>query len=84
MRKQVLEIPTTIEAIMDSREFALGVIDGRAGRGHRSAYATWDGNQQWDYEHGRQWAALAPRSVVLKRNGKLTAEAKRWFTADIL
>jgi len=69
---------------MGTREFALGVIDGRARRGHRSDYATWDTNRQWNYERGRAWAALAPRSVVLKRNGEITAEAKRWFTDDIL
>jgi hypothetical protein len=62
----------------------LGVIDGRAGRDHRSAYATWGSNEQWNYERGRQWAVLAPRSVALKRSGKLTAEAKHWFTDDIL
>jgi len=84
MGKQVPTFPTTIEKIMGTREFVLGVIDGRAGRPHRSAYATWGTDQQWNYERGRAWAALAPRSVALKRNGELTAEAKRWFTADIL
>jgi len=84
MRRQVPTSPTTIEEIMNSREFALGVIDFRAGRPHRSDYATWGGNRQWNYERGRQWAALAPRTVPVKRDGKLTAEAKRWFTHDIL
>jgi hypothetical protein len=84
MRKQVPEKPTTVATIMNSREFTLGVIDGRAGRGYRTAYATWGGNQQWNYERGRQWAAQAPRSVTLKRDGKLTAEARRWFTDEIL
>jgi len=62
---------------MATREFALGVIDGRAGRGHRSDYATWGVDEQWNYERGRQWAALVPRAVALKRNGEITAEAKR-------
>jgi hypothetical protein len=83
MPKQVPTSPTTIEKIMNTREFALGVIDGRAGRGHRSAYATWGIDEQWNYERGRQWATLAPRSLALKRNGEITAEAKRWFTDDI-
>jgi len=84
MIQQVPTSPTTIEEIMDTREFLLGTIDYRAGRPHRSDYTRWNGNQQWNYERGRQWAALAPRSVALKRNGKLTAEAMRWFTRDIL
>jgi hypothetical protein len=84
MGAQVPTFPTTIDAIMSTREFVLGVIDGRAGRGHRSDYATWDTDRQWNYERGRTWAAVAPRSVVLKRNGEITAEAKRWFTDDIL
>ena len=41
MREQVPTSLTTIDAIMNTREFALGVTDGRAGRGYRSAYATW-------------------------------------------
>src|SRR5262249_19931981 len=84
MGAQVPTFPTTIEEIMGTPEFVLGVIDGRAGRAHRSAYATWETNKQWNYERGRAWAALPPRSVVLKRNGEITVEAKRWFTADIL
>src|SRR6516164_3223430 len=77
MPQQVPTSPTTVEAIMATREFALGVIDGRAGRGHRSDYATWGVDEQWNYERGRQWAALVPRAVALKRNGEITAEAKR-------
>jgi len=81
---QVPTRPTTLEKIMSSPEFALGAIDARAGRGYRNAYATWSGNRQWDYERGRQWAAQAPRAVALKRNGKVTAEARRWFGDEIL
>jgi hypothetical protein len=84
MRKQVPEIPTTIDRIMRTREFELGVIDARAERGYRTAYAVWDIDRQWAYERGRAWGVLAPRSVALKRNGRLTTEAKRWFTAEIL
>ena len=72
MREQVPTSLTTIEAIMNTREFALGVIDGRAGRGYRRAYATWDIDRQWNYERGRAWAALAPRSMALKHASTLT------------
>jgi hypothetical protein len=82
--KQVATFPTTIEAIMSSPHFVLGVADQRAGRGYRSAYATWDIDGQWNYERGRAWAVSAPRSVELHRNGKLNPAAIRWFHEDIL
>jgi hypothetical protein len=82
--KQVATYPTTILAIMSSLHFALGVADRRAGRGYRSAYATWDINDQWNYERGRAWAGLAPRHIALKRDGKVTREAMRYFSRDII
>jgi hypothetical protein len=82
--KQVATFPTTVEEIMASPHFTLGVADQRAGRGYRSAYATWGGDEQWNYERGRCWAVLAPRSVELRRNGKLNPAAIRWFHEDIL
>jgi hypothetical protein len=82
--KQVATFPTTVEEIMASPYFALGAADQRAGRGYRSAYATWKINDQWDYERGRAWAVLAPRSVELRCDGKLNPTAIRWFRKDIL
>jgi hypothetical protein len=82
--KQVATSATTVAAIMSSSHFALGVADRRAGRGYRSAYATWDADGQWNYERGRSWAVLAPRSVELRRNGKLNPAATIWFHKDIL
>ena len=82
--KQVATSSTTVEAIMSSPHFALGVADRRAGCGYRSAYATWDIDGQWNYERGRAWAVSAPRSVELRRNGKLSPAAIRWFHKDIL
>jgi hypothetical protein len=76
------QVPTelvSIEEIMGSSQFALGAADVRAGRGYRAAYTSWDTNDQWNYERGRQWAAGTPRSVALKRNGKLTSAAMDWF-----
>jgi hypothetical protein len=84
MGEQVATFPTTIRAIMSSSHFALGVADKRAGRGYRDAYATWDIDGQWNYERGRAWAVLAPRSVELRRNGKLNPAAIRWFHGAIL
>jgi hypothetical protein len=78
---QVPTRPVSIEEIMSSAEFALGVADARAGRPYRTSYQAWPTNAQWFYERGRQWAQQAPRTVALKRNGKLTTEAVRWYTS---
>jgi hypothetical protein len=82
MRKKVEQICTvdvTIIEIMSSPQFALGVADARSGRLYRAGYGTWHTNGQWNYERGRQWARLAPASCALKRDGKITPEAVRWF-----
>jgi hypothetical protein len=82
------QIPTrrvTIFEIVSAPEFALGVADARGGRPYRSGYDRWtDTNARWNYERGRQWARLTPRTVVLKRGGKVTAEAMCWYQKDIL
>jgi hypothetical protein len=70
-REQASTTPTTIEAIMRSPYFAFGVNDARAGRPFRADYEKWDGNDQWNYERGRQWAMRPPRHVALKRRGEL-------------
>jgi hypothetical protein len=76
---------TTIEEIMSSHSFALGVADVRAGRPVHRDYDKWHTNDQWNYERGRCWARLTPRHIQLKRNGKITREAIRYFsTRDIL
>jgi hypothetical protein len=76
---QVATHPTTIPAIMMTVTFALGVSDVRSGRGFRADFDLWKGNDQWAYERGRTWGLLAPRSVPLKRNGEITAEAVSWY-----
>ena len=81
---QVPTSDTTIEEVMSSPYFALGVADQRAGRGYRSAYTTWKGNDQWNYDRGRVWAVLAPRSVALTRDGKLNPAAIVYFHRDII
>ena len=81
------QIPThavTLEEIMSEPAFALGAADVRAGRGFHPDYASWDDDLQWSYERGRQWARLAPPSVALKRDGRITREAEAWYMkADI-
>jgi 5S rRNA maturation endonuclease (ribonuclease M5) len=75
---------TTIEEIMSRPTFALGVADARAGRLYHPDYDLWDTDGQWDYERGRQWAALAPQDIPLKRGGKITAEAIGFFQQEII
>jgi hypothetical protein len=73
---QIPTRPVTVLEIMSAPEFALGVADARAGRPYRPSYDAWSNtNMKWNYERGRQWGRLAPRTVVLKRGGKVTAEA---------
>jgi hypothetical protein len=83
MKEQVRTITVSALKIMSTREFALGVEDGRddegRGCGYPAEYDDWDVNGQWNYERGRQWALQAPSTVALTRNGRVTAEALRWF-----
>jgi hypothetical protein len=72
---------TTVEQVMSSRTFALGVADARAGR---SMHMDYDTNDQWSYERGRCWARLASRHLTLKRDGKVTREAIRYFSRDVI
>ena len=72
--------PCSVGWIMASREFALGVADVRAGRPPHPDYDRWGNcNQRWNYERGRAWGLLVPKAVPLKRAGKVTDEALRWY-----
>jgi hypothetical protein len=84
MRDQVRTRQTTVFDVMAQAAFALGVADARAGKPFRPDYETWKGGKQWSYERGRQWAQLAPRTVVLKRGGRITSEAVHWFLDGVL
>ena len=43
------------------------------------AFDKWEINTAWNYERGRIWAQRVPTSVDLKRNGRVTDDAVRWF-----
>jgi hypothetical protein len=60
---QVRTVPTTIEAIMRSPHFAAGVDDYRRGRPIPATMDARHSKDMWEYERGRQWAALAPFSM---------------------
>jgi hypothetical protein len=84
-REQEPTKPVSVETIMRTQCFALGVADMRAGKAPRREYERWCPDDQWDYERGRQWAALAPRSVPLRRKGgKLNPVAVKLFSRGIL
>jgi hypothetical protein len=74
-REQVSSQEASIEWVMSSPYFEYGVNDKRAKRGFRTAYTDWEINDQWNYERGRAWASVAPRSLALKLHGKLNPRA---------
>lgn len=77
---QIPTRPVTIAEIMSCLKFERGVEDVRASRDYPPDYDQWaDANDCWNYERGRQWARLVPRHVRLKVNGKVTAQALKFF-----
>jgi hypothetical protein len=77
-KKQEPTRATTVWTIMSSREFAAGVDDVRKGARPRFDVDAedWD---QWFYERGRLWACLAPRTMPLKKRGRVTVAAFHLF-----
>jgi hypothetical protein len=74
---------------LESRDFARGVEDVRAGRPPRFDEYAWDQggtpatDRQWAYEKGRQFAIIAPKTMPLRTNGKLNLDALRLLVAAI-
>jgi hypothetical protein len=68
--------PRALEWIMNEPAFSIGVDDYRAGRPMRDLEEEGaDTNAQWNYERGRQWAAIAPREMPVRIKGKLNRAA---------
>ena len=78
-KKQVPTKPISVKWIMADPAFARGAADARAGKPYPDSFDTWEVNTAWNYERGRAWASRVPASVVLKRDGRVTAEAVQWF-----
>lgn len=76
---QVATRKTTALAIMRSRAFQRGVSDVRTGKVPRFDEV---GLDQWNYERGRLWATLAPRSMPLMLAGRLNPKAADLFFAN--
>jgi hypothetical protein len=83
---QIPTFVTTIESIMRTAAFARGVDDLRKGRpaaldshnfdqGEGEDVVRAKVNAAWNYERGRHWACMAPRSMPLRIDGKLNPRA---------
>jgi hypothetical protein len=85
------QIPTrliSIQKIMGSEAFGRGFDDARAGRPFDDFYGSHSGktkeriNRAWNYERGRQFAILAPRSMKLRIKGELNARAIQLYGSE--
>jgi hypothetical protein len=76
------QIPTTttIEAVMRSAAFKRGVADKRANR----PLPEQPPDDDWDYERGRLWASIAPRTMPVTLNGRLHKPAVALFRKAIV
>lgn len=84
--QQIDTIRVTTRWIMGSAAFAAGVADVRAGSPARFGDF---GDDDWQYERGRQWAFIAPMSMPLRIGRTLNREALRlfdraWFAKEIV
>jgi hypothetical protein len=77
--QQITTQPASTEWLMSQRAFAIGVADARADREYPPEYDEWGTDPQWNYERGRAWARLAPRSVPLMTGGRLNRQAVQIF-----
>jgi hypothetical protein len=76
-QEQVETRPCSAESIMRHPHFARGLDDIRAGR----PFADQIEDSFWSYERGRQFGAIAPRSMPLFIKGKLNPKAIAVFDA---
>jgi hypothetical protein len=73
--------PVSTRTIMRSIGFRWGVNDYRTGHPFRDDVPpSWD----WDYERGRQFAAVAPKDMPLKINGRLNPKAVATFEREAI
>lgn len=64
---------------MSDPAFEFGVADVRGGRSIHADYVLWDVDRQWNFDRGRQFGVLRPRTIPLWRDGALNPEAVAWF-----
>jgi hypothetical protein len=75
---QVETVGVTIQNIIRSRSFQIGVAEVRAGRPPRFD------RDDWEYERGRQFGIVAPRSLPLMRGKRVNPRAVIIFVRHIL
>jgi hypothetical protein len=71
---QVRTTSVSLNWIMSRRAFIRGVEDLRAGRDFCADYDSRP-DDQWPYEQGRLWAAIAPQNMPVKIRGKVNPKA---------
>ena len=76
--KQAMTKPASTVTIMRDPFFACGLDDIRKGKPFDPPGG---GNDDWAYERGRLFGAIAPLSMPLKLNGKINPKAVALFDA---
>jgi hypothetical protein len=76
MRDQVPTTATTAASIMRRLGFSSGLVEKRAGQPFRECL-----DDDWSYERGRLFGAIAPLSMPLFVKGRLNPKAVRLFEA---
>lgn len=70
--------------VIRTKYFMMGYKDKVAGKPFHSEYDTWELNDQWNYERGRQYGTLAPQ--IYPKNGQKVTKMAEWalnkFVAD--
>jgi hypothetical protein len=76
--EQVETVGVTIKEIIRSRSFQTGVAEVRAGRPPRFD------RDDWDYERGRQFGIVAPRSLQVMIGRRVNPRAVTIFLMNVL
>ncbi len=77
VREQAATLPASTKMIMSDPAFADGLDDIRAGRPFDPDCRRVPINDDWAYERGRLFGAIAPLNMPLKVDGKLNPKAVR-------
>ena len=79
--EQIETVSVSIERIMGSKNFVLGVEDRRRGAPPRFDHEETNGHDAWNYERGRLWASVAPFTMPLRIGKRLNPKAVALYAA---